>query len=147
MHSSPAHMCQCTLSCCTFGHLVFSRRPQKSTFYSPSVPFGRGSDSSPTESKQPPFRGKYFAMCYFSAIYYEYIFPFIQGFANSLESQSLTVDKGWLQLSSHTPHGLPHSHFRGDPVRFLPAQALFQERRVFSRSLGSPPALLKARDT
>lgn len=46
---------------------------------------------SSTESKQPPFRGsKYFATCYFSLIYYEHIFPFIRGFANSLESQNLS---------------------------------------------------------
>lgn len=88
----PAHACPCTRSRCTFGHLVFSRQPQKSIFYSRSAPFGRGSDSSSTESKQPPFRGsKYFATCYFSVIYYEHIFPFIRGFANSSESQNLAA--------------------------------------------------------
>lgn len=75
-----------------FGHLVSLANRREVSFPGSSAPFGRGSDSSSTASKQPSFRGsKYFATCYFSVIYYEHIFPFIRGFANSPESQNLAT--------------------------------------------------------
>lgn len=91
-HLPAAHVCLCTHSPCTFWAPGFpSLTTAKSLFQALSPAWQRIRCSS-TESKQPPFRGsKYFATCYFSLIYYEHIFPFIRGFANSPESQNLTA--------------------------------------------------------
>lgn len=109
-HVCPLHTCPCTRSPCTPGHLVFSRQPQQSLFCSRSAPFGRGSDSSSTESKQLPFRGsKYFAMCYFSVIYYEGIFSLLSQDLTTLQSHQTWpwLCKGRLHLC------FPPCHFGG----------------------------------
>lgn len=91
-HLPAAHVCLCTHSPCTFWAPGFpSLTTAKSLFQALSPAWQRIRCSS-TESKQLPFRGsKYFATCYFSLIYYEHIFPFIRGFANSPESQNLAA--------------------------------------------------------
>lgn len=142
-HVCPLHTCPCTRSPCTPGHLVFSRQPQQSLFCSRSAPFGRGSDSSSTESKQLPFRGsKYFAMCYFSVIYYEGIF--------SLLSQDLTTlqsHQTWPWLCKGRLHLCFPPAILGGPREVSPSPGSPLGPEGVLQELGSAPARSKLRDT
>lgn len=58
-------------------------------------------------------------MCYFSVIYYEHIFPFIRGFANSSESQNLTAASR-RAAAPLLPSLPPRCHARGGPSGVSP---------------------------
>lgn len=137
---SHTHACAHTPTVLLFGHLVSLANCREVSFPGSSAPFGRGSDSSSTASKQPPFRGsKYFATCYFSVIYYEHIFPFIRGFANSPESQNLAA--ALVQRGCASPPCLSSCFGK------LQTCGGCAGRRSCCRSQGLPPAPLNPRDT
>lgn len=121
-------MCLCTHNPCTFWAPGFPWLTTAKSLFQALSPAWQRIRCSSTESKQPPFRGsKHFATCYFSLIYYEHIFPFIRGFANSPESQNLVVPL------------LPPLPLQGDPGGLHPA--LFPSATGGWRSLALSPAL------
>lgn len=137
-----------TLSCCTFGHLVFSCQPQKVPFTALLRRLAGDQIAAPLKANSRLSEGVNISQCVTSVLFIMNIFSLLSGDLPTLWSHKASP---WTKGGCTSPHPHPTAsltpYFRGGPVKFLPAPGPFQERRVFFRSLGSPPALLKARDT